>query len=332
MAGPAGVLGCVLLLSLLSVFVEVKHLGLSWHETAYRTKLENIVAGTAGAPAAQRPLSAWLALGCVRAAEAVGLPRGAGVALIALKLSQNMLLFLLALAIYRRLGIHPYLGLIGLSAITWGMTQAHDPDGLAFDTYTDLILYLLTAWVALARRPYWVVPIALIAALNRESSILIPAVLLGGAGMPPRQGSESGKKWTAVKHYVTACCCAFVVWFFARQAVSVCVGTDYGVSDILRPTAVGGTGNAALNPDFWAELIGIVGLVPILSLFGWRAWMPPLKCWFHLFGLVFIFYYVFAGTPIPAQAWLLPQTLIFVPGLLLFILSVRRSAWEGKVD
>lgn len=343
---------CALLLSLLTVFVQVKHLGLSWHETEYRAQLERIASGNVTSPDAQCPLSAWLARGLIDLFERAGVPRGGGLALIAIRLGQNLALFLLALALYRRLGIHPYLGLLGLSAVAWGMTQSHDSAGLALDIYTEAILYLFAAWVVIARNPWWVVPITVIAAINRETSVLIPAVLLGdwpslhavdsrgtgrSAGILPAISSSSAPSncghpaRAPVKWLILVFCGALVSWVLSRGLVSVVQGFS-GASSEGYWALSWACLNSCQRLDFWTSLVGIFGIVPVIALLGWRAWPPVLKIWFWVFGPVWVLVNIILDPIGTHHAWILPQLLVFVPALLLFIASLHETARNESTD
>lgn len=325
-AGLLGVIVCVALLSLLTVFVQVKHLGLSWHETEYRVELGQIAAGNARAPEVHRPLSAWLASVVIWLFETAGIPRSAGLALIAIRLGQSFVLFLLILAVYRRLGIPPYLGLLGLSVVAWGMTQSHDASGLAIDVYTEMILYLIGAWALVSRHSWCIVLLSAIAALNRETSILIP-VLLAFPPAPERdentdvpiRGSRPLSKFYA----------AITVWFLLRCAVYLIAGPGIESVDHSRLPLSEMVGSCLLSPGFWAAAAGVFGIVPIIALLGWRAWPPVLRNWFWLIGPVWLVVFLFLDPANVHHVWMLPQVLVLVPGLLLFIVSIRGTNQDG---
>lgn len=342
-----GVAVCAFLLSLLTVFVQVKHLGLSWHETEYRAQLEQIAAGDATAPEVHRPLSAWIAIGTTRLFESVGVPRGGGIALIAIRLGQNLVLFLLALAVYRRLGIPPYLGLLGLSVVAWGMTQSHDSAGLALDIYTETILYLFAAWVVIAQNPWWVVPMAALAAINRETSVLIPGILLGvsartgilpvnrSAGILPAISSTAaptvrGQDARApVKWLFLIFCGALLSWGLSRALVSAVQGTSDTPSEHNWALCWACLASCQ-HLDFWTSLVGIFSIVPVVALLGCRTWPPVLRCWFWLLGPGWLTLYVILDPTGMHHVWMLPQVFVLVPGLLLFIVSVRGTNQAGE--
>ena len=55
---------------------------------------------------------------------------------------------------------------------------------MAFDTYFDILFYLLASILILDQRPLLILPLSLLAGFNRETGILIPALLLASIFEP----------------------------------------------------------------------------------------------------------------------------------------------------
>jgi hypothetical protein len=149
----AGIAACCALLSGFTCFVQVKNLGLSHHETAYLNELRAERLATLSAIGWDiYPLSHAIALNAADAFARLGVPRGPGLALLAIRLAQNALFFLLFVIYCRAWGISPYLGLLGASALAWAMPHTYGDGTLHIPLYTGYLLYLA---IAIALKYRW---------------------------------------------------------------------------------------------------------------------------------------------------------------------------------
>lgn len=300
----------LILLSLITGFSQIKTEGLAWQEANYWPRLEAVAKGNAPAPDQYRVLTDRLVVVAVEAAEALALPRPVGLTFVALRLLQNLLLFVLAYAFYRRLGIPPYPAVLGLSALAWGMTQANYGADLGFNASTDTLLYLGAALALVSGRPAWLVPITAIAALNRESSILIPYMALAFA-------VRRETRLTLDKAIAGPAFAALVVWCLLFTALHVSLGQ--------RPWALHESGAAPglemlrynlTNGAAWAHGFGMLGILPLLALMSWRGWAAPLKPIFWSVVPLWCIAQLLCAPLAQSRVLLLPQVLVFIPGVL----------------
>ncbi len=300
----------LVLLSLITGFSQIKTEGLAWHEANYWPRLEDVSKGTAPAPDQYRIFTDRLVVVAVEAAEALGLPRPVGLTFVALRLLQNLSLFVLAYAFYRRLGIPPYPTVLGLSALAWGMTQANYGADLGFNASTDTLLYLGAALALVCGRPAWLIPITAIAALNRESSILIPYMAIAFA-------VRRETRLTLDKAIAAPAFAALAVWCLLFVALHVSLGP--------RPWALHESGAAPgfeilhynlTNGAAWEHGFGILGFLPLLALLSWQGWAPPLKPIFWSVVPLWCIAQLFCAPLDQSRVLLLPQVLVFVPGVL----------------
>lgn len=250
-------------LSLLAGFNQVKALGLSWQEENYLPHLKAAANNPAYTDEGDGPLSAAIALAAVRVAEALHLPRPEGLALVALRVAQNMLLLAVVYGYCRALMIPRYTILLGWMALTWAMTYAAYNTTLAFDSYTETILCVCAAWAMAAGRASWTVPLAFIAALNRETGWVLPllvwAATIGGAA-----GGVS-----TTRRYTSPIVCALA---YAAGAMAMWSG--------YRPEV---QGNALLFANLesgrvWGQLAATFGVLPFLAILGWRNTPLMVQC------------------------------------------------------
>ena len=300
----------LILLSLITGFSQIKTEGLAWQEARYWPRLEAVARGTAPAPDQYRLLTDRAVVATVRAAEWSGLPRPVGLSFVALRLIQNLLLFGLSYAFYRKLGIPAYSALMGLSALAWGMTQANYGSDLAFNAYTDILLYLAAAIVLLEGRYSWLIPVTALAALNRESSIFLPYMAVACAlRTTPRLSLNMTVAAPALA--------AIVVWGLLFTGIHLSLGA--------RPWALHESGAAPglsmlrynlTHGDAWGHTAGALGILPVLALLSWRGWHPLLIPLFWSVVPAWYIAHLFCAPLDQSRVLLLPQILVFIPGML----------------
>jgi len=322
-AGGA-VVACALLLSLITAFNQVKAQGLSWQEEHYQARLEAVVAGEAPSPFQYRILSDSLTVAVYRLFERVGMPRPVGVAFVSIRVTQNLLLFLLAIAYYRRLGLSIYLGILGISALAWGMMQGNLESDLAIDTYTDLILYLWAGLTIVTGRVLWIVPITVLGTLNRETSGLVP-VLLVAAYLPPhaadsrRPALGPGRVLSIAAVSLAAYGLIFAglrLYFGPREWVVHPTGAAPGLGMLWHNLSDAGT---------WVNLVGTLGLIPLLAVVSWRAWRWPLGAFFWAMVPAWLLIHLCFGPLAETRLVLVPLAMAFIPGALCGLMYFRGS-------
>src|SRR5262245_53039393 len=168
---------CAILFSLFTVFYQVTQLSLGYLETTQVDRHTRVLQGNAGNAWQYRILSTYLVDWLIRGLTDLR-PRPIVSGFILFRIFQNTLIFLFAAFYYRKLGLNTYVSLIGLSLLAWGMTHSLYDSDLQFNTYSDIIFYLAAGLIILLGQYAWLIPITGFAALNRETSGLIPFMLI----------------------------------------------------------------------------------------------------------------------------------------------------------
>ena len=89
----------------------------------------------------------------------------------------NFLILLLAWRLWRHFIKSDWLALLGVNFIALAMGNAVAIADLAFNTYADIIFYLLAALIIVEKKnKMWLVPITILSSFNRETGMLIPAL------------------------------------------------------------------------------------------------------------------------------------------------------------
>lgn len=314
------VLLCVLLLSLLAAFNQVKTLGLSWQEEHYLVRLEAVFAGEAPSPWQYRVLTDGAVLLACRAFEACGAPRPVGVAMVVFRVAQNVLLFLAALWYFRRLGIPVYTGLLGLMALAWSMTLSNYASDLAANTYSDILFYLLAAAAIVSRQPGWALPVTALAAFNRETSVLIPVMLAAAAVATPETAARR-----RMLRYAAMAMGIYLAVFLALRL-------GFGP----RPWGAHPSGAAPgwelllhnLGHDrTWGHLAGTWGLIPVIAAVSWRGWRHPLGAFFWAIVPAWVALHFLFAPIAESRVLLMPLVVVFLPAALRGLHYWRAKEW-----
>jgi hypothetical protein len=303
---------CIILLSLVTVSVQVRKLTLDYIITGTQQERHHkVLEGKAGNPWQYRVLSEYIVDGALRAAWKLDIPKPVTTAFIGCRIIQNLMIFILCLVFYRMLGINHFLSLLGMGILAWSMTHSLYDSDLQYNTYSDVIFYLV-AGICLVRGKYiWILPITLFAALNRETSGLIPILL---AGVMAARGEW---KTSRRKYGLTIVVTSLAVFI----AVFVWLRLHYGEQKFLS-----GLGHQPGKEMFlynirrlisWEKLFVMLGIIPFIALFNWRNWPVELK--YMALVLLPVWFVIMFLTAIIAEAriFLVPQALIFIPGALI---------------
>lgn len=303
------VLCCAILFSLLTVFVQVSALGLPYLEKNQIARHRAVLKGTSWNPWQYRVLSEYLVEGVILLLTDLRFPRPVAGAFIMFRFFQNMLIFVLAAYYYKKLGLNTYVTLIGLSLLAWGMTHSLYDSDLQFNTYSDVIFFLSAGLVILYRKYVWVIAITGLAALNRETSGLIPVMLFADRMYLEPRNNES-------KKYVLVAAVALVLYVIVFFGLRYTYGnrplfTSYG----NRP----GLGLLKYNVGryvTWVQIFATMGILPAMAIFSIRRWPQPLKVFFLAIVPIWFILHLFAGVLAETRLLLVPHTMIFVPGAL----------------
>ncbi|MFH1893919.1 MAG: hypothetical protein ABIK83_14705 [Candidatus Zixiibacteriota bacterium] len=305
------------LLSLFTVWAQVSPMGRDYIETEQLKRHRAVMEGHAGNPWQYRVFAEYIVEESIDAARALGLDRPISNSLVAVRVVQNMLIFLMAYLYYRKLGLKFLPALVGISILGWGMTYALYDSDMQFNTYFDVIFYLLAGLAILYRKYAWVILITFLAALNRESSGFIPILLLAVYWVHRDEEGSSKILFSGI-----AALAAYTVVFFGmRQLYSPQeVVSVYGLSHGLEVFKY----NVFRVPT-WIYLFGTLGIIPILAVLSLRQWPQTLRAFFWTLVPAWFVLHMFISIMAETRIFLVPQALILVPGAMIGATSLVRS-------
>ncbi len=328
-AGSSKVLLVLLaiILAVLTVKLQLDSLNGGADSYIHGTQLsrhEAILNGQAPNPWQYRVLSEYVAEGFVRFFQLLKVQDAISFGFISLRLLQNIAVFLLAFALFKKVSGSNVFALLGMLLLASSMKNAFYDNDLSFNTYFDLIFYLLAVLLILNRKYYWLVLVTIFAALNRETSGLIPFLALAAL---------VNEELPLFKKLLP-----FLFSGLAFAAVFIGLHVLYPGRPLYIPYEVApGLPMLIYNVTrafTWTQLFFTLGLIPVIGLlfiFEWpRLWqyffLIMIPAWFAIHFVLSI-----AGE---TRLFLVPQTVIFIPGVLFSIkyLINHKDTKEFKLE
>ncbi len=225
---------------------------------------------------------------------------------------QNVLIFYIAFLYYQSIGVrNPLLILTGICILSYAMAHSVFQSDLSFNTYFDIFFYLLGGWLIIREKYVWIIPLMFVAALNRETSLLIPAMLV----VPFIQWKRMIIPGNVLR-IATASVFAFFVVF-----IGVRVFYGYQPSEGIHGMK-GFADYLLFNIRFkrmYPELIGTLSFLPIMVLLFLRILPLLLQQWFWVVCPVWFAIHLAYSTAVETRLFLVPHALIFIPAFLYLI-------------
>jgi hypothetical protein len=237
---------------------------------------------------------------------------------LALSFIQNILIFYLAFAYYKILGLrNPLLILGGIVVLSYSFASSTFASDLSFNTYFDVIFYLAAGWLILTGRYLWIVPLTMIACLNRETCGFIPLMLIIPY-VDKKLGGVTRQQWMIAIGSLVGYAVVFIgvrMYYGYQPALGI-----HGITSV--------TDYLLFNLKFfrmYPELIGTFTILPIVVIPGFKKLPVVLQRWFLLIVPFWIVLHLAKSTAVETRLFLVPMALIFVPAFLLLIEEYSES-------
>lgn len=263
-----------------------------------------------------RILAEWLIEGMVWVARSFGMADPYFMVFVILRTAQNLLIFFLAFAYFRKSGFSEFFSLIGIVFVTGSMLNAFHQSDLSFGTYFDVVFYLIAVLILMADVYKWLPLLMVFAALNRETSGLIPLMALAMIGDLRKEKS---------KVFIIGVC--LLIWalaylglrqIFPERPAWAPYGNEAGIPLLLYN----------LTPGSLGLVFRFFSIVPLLGLLAFKDWSPTLKRFFLSLVPIYVGIHMFIGVIAEARLFLVPQLIVFIPSFIVFI----RLVWEKGVQ
>jgi hypothetical protein len=312
----------IVVLALITVHLQVTGLRMAFVETEQVKRHLAVLGGTAPSPWQYRILAEYVIEAVAWPARRLGVPDALVLTFLSVRVAQNAAMLFAAYVYYRRLGVPTAAAVVGLNLLALAMLQADLESDLSFNTYFDVIFYLLAACAVLSRRWWWVVPIAMAGAFNRETSALIP--LLPLAGWTYRDDRSRILRVAGVALVAWAVIFVSIRWWYGPRPLMLGWGHAPGLSLFLFN----------MRRYSWVRMVAMFGTLPLLALVGYRRWPHELKTFCWLIVPIWFGVHAFSSVLTETRLLLVPLVLVVLPGCLLMTARdgdsrlVRRGAGE----
>jgi hypothetical protein len=221
---------------------------------------------------------------------------------------QHLLIFGFAWHFYKYFTFNRPLRFLALTILAGAFSAAAYGSDMAFNTYFDILFYLLAAWLIYSgKNRWWFVPLTFLAALNRETSLFLPFLLL--LDFKKLNLPENRKKYFLI----------FSLSLLVFAAVFFSIRLYYGYQ---APAYIGiQTGWPILkfnltDPITVLQLFDTFGVLPLFALLNIRKTELRLKLLFWLLVPAWFAAHFWLVWVQETRLFLVPLTIVFLPVIL----------------
>jgi hypothetical protein len=315
-----------LILGSFSTTQYVLTLGMGYLEKAgtQNHRVQSVLNGVAGNPWQYRVLAPYFIKVLLKVFAHFHITDYVASSFIFFRTIQDTIILLLSYAYYRKLKLSLPFALIGMALLAWGMSYSHFDSDLQFNTFFDVIFYLLAGLCILYDKYIWIIPITFLAALNRETSGLIPFLLLAVAMFALPKGSLR----KVLPIFITAGVIYVAIFiglrlFYGNQKLLVPYGHHPGL-DLLSYNL--------FRTVTWRELIATLSIIPIIAIIGYYKWPLQLRIFFWVIVPIWFIIHAFGAVMAEARLFLVPQAMVFIPSALLSIAQQAHASNQNAVS
>ncbi len=235
---------------------------------------------------------------------------------------EHLLIFFLAWRLWSYFVQSKWLIFFGINFLALSLGNAVAVADLSFNTYMDIILYLVTANVIVYRKnPLILVPITILAAFNRETGILIPALyFISQVDFSTFSLSNAGFKKIQWPKLPTWLLTASMYVLFISIFVGLRMYFGYRPQQVWKAQA--GLPMLKLNlasavgVKAYMELLSTYAVVPLMLLYRFKRAPHLLRKWFlFLVPIWFLVHYV-SVVAYQTRLFMVPFVIVMLPMLL----------------
>ncbi len=238
---------------------------------------------------------------------------------------EHMLIFYLAWRLWSNFVDSKWLIFFGINFLAIAFGNAVAAADLSFNTYMDIIFYLVTALVIVEKKNAAIlVPITILAAFNRETGIMIPALYFISQ-TDFTQFSFRKFNIGSVKFPITKTWIFTVVLYLLFFAIFIALRIYFGYKPQQVWKAVAGLPMLRLNlfsaagVKAYMELIGTFGVIPLIILYKFRQFPHLLKKWFIFLAPLWVAAHYLSVVAYQTRLFMVPFIIIILPMFLMLV-------------
>jgi hypothetical protein len=307
------------LLSLFTVYTHVQYLKNFFETGGQLQRHLDVLKGQAVDPWQYRILATYLIEGMIQLFKKLSIFHSENSVFIFFRFLQGVAIFLLEYFYYKKLGLSTSLSLLGMSVLAWGMSYSNYGSDLHFSTYFDILFYLIAGLIILLEKPLWVIPLTVIASLNKESSGLIPIMLIASylTNDSEKLGFYGLKKYRIKIITIGAISLiSYLIIFFGLRFVLgprplIPVLNQFTIFELIK--------NNLFSSITWVQLFGTMSIIPIIAILNYKNWPKVIKIFFWVVIPIWIVIHTVGGVMAESRLFLVPLSLVFIPGALFYL-------------
>jgi len=249
----------------------------------------------------------------------------------------NITVFLLAWYFWKHFVSNELLIFFGLMFLSMGMGNAVIASDLTFNTYFDIIFYLLAALIIVKKRnPAWIIPIVMLSAFNRETSILIPFLFfISNCDF----SNFNFKNYKSLLNFLPSkrIWLIAITSFFIFLLIFIGLRIYYGYQpqqvwkvpagiQMIRLNLV-----SAVSVKSYFELLGLFSVIPIVILLRFRSLPIILRTWFICIVPLWFTAHIYSVVIYQTRLFLVPSIIIFMP-MFLFMIDNNKNIFKKSVN
>lgn len=238
---------------------------------------------------------------------------------------EHLFIFFLAWKLWQYFVKSKWLIFFGINFLALALGNAVAVADLSFNTYMDIIFYLLTAIIIVYKKNRnYLIPIAIAGAFNRETSILIPALYFISqtdfTGFVFSKFNLKAIRWPKWNTWLFT-----GILYLLFFSVFIALRMHYGYRPQQVWKAPAGWPMLKLNLmsavgiKAYLELIGALAVIPLLILYKWRRFPYLLRKWFLFIVPIWFGVHYISVVAYQTRLFMVPFIIIMLPMLLWFI-------------
>jgi len=280
-----------------------------WHEDVLR--------GVAPNPWQNRVLAEWILNFVVKRLSYLGISEEIFYSYLLVRFIQNIFIFFFAYLYYRKTHFSKIHALFGVILLAGSMINLTYGEGFFLNTYFDLIFYLLGGLLPLFGFVAWMPILMFFAALNRETSGLMPVLAIVKGLFYP------ASRWKLWMYAIWALVVWVVVYLglrytYPNQPIFYYEGITPGIPLLFYNLT---------NPYSFYSLFVTLGVLPLLGLIAvFLKTTNEYKIAYFLIGGIWFIAHLFGGIVAESRLFLVPQALLYIPGGLYLLKNNKQKS------
>lgn len=255
---------------------------------------------------------------------------------ILFRFAENMLIFYLAWKLWNYYVKSKWLLFFGINFLALALGNAVAIADLAFNTYMDIIFYLLIANIIVYRKSAWlVIPISILSAFNRETGLLIPVFYfisqMDFTKFLFNKINVRSFVFPPVKIWMIT-----IISYIFFLTISVAIRIHYGYVPQQPWKVPAGLPMLKLNlisavaVKGYLELIGTFGVIPLIILYKFKKFPHLLKKQFLFLAPIWFLVHYVSVTAYQTRLFLVPIVTIMIPMVLWLIEMQIKESMEKE--